>query len=104
VGGAQGIALEKLHALADWPSSDRFDELERAALAYADGLTRTPADVSDELFAKLRARFDDAQLVELTTAIAWENFRARFNRAFLVESDGLAEGAACLIPARAAPH
>jgi len=98
VGGAQGIPLEKLHALADWPASDRFDALERAALAYAEAMTRTPADVSDELFATLRKNFSDAQLVELTTSIAWENFRARFNRAFLVESDGLAEGAACLIP------
>jgi hypothetical protein len=61
-------------------------------------MTRTPADVPDELFAALRARFDDAQLVELSTSIAWENFRSRFNRVFAVESDGLSEGAFCLVP------
>ena len=97
MGRTQGISVEKLQALADWQSSPLFDELERLALAYAEALTRTPAGVTDELFAGLRGRLSDAQLVELTTAIAWENFRARFNRAFLVESDGLSEGAVCQV-------
>jgi alkylhydroperoxidase family enzyme len=99
VGRKQGIPVEKLQALPDWAASPLYDELERLTLGYAEAMTRTPADVPDELFAGLRAQFSDAQLVELTASIAWENYRARFNRAFLVESDGLAEGAVCLIPA-----
>jgi alkylhydroperoxidase family enzyme len=55
---------------------------------------------SDELVLALRGHLDDSQLVELTTAIAWENFRARFNRGFAVEAQGFSEGARCPMPER----
>ena len=60
---------------------------------YATGMTRSPVDVPDELFARLRERFDEAQLVELTDIIALENYRARFNWAFGLEGQGFTEGA-----------
>jgi len=69
-------------------------------LDYAVGLTRTPAAVDDALVARLRAELSDAQLVELTAAIAWENFRARFNRGFDVAAQGFSEGATCPLPER----
>jgi alkylhydroperoxidase family enzyme len=96
----QGISVEKLQALGTREQATALDETEQLVVAYAEAMTRTPADVSDELWARVRARFDDAQIVELTHSIAWENFRARFNRALLVESDNLAEGAFCVIPER----
>ena len=72
---------------------------EKLVLEYAEGISRTPVEVSDELFDRLRARFDDAQIVELTTAAAIENFRARFNWALGIGSqDYTAEGAYCLRP------
>ncbi len=61
-------------------------------------MTQTPVEVSDELFAALRANFDEAQMVELTAAIAWENYRARFNHAFGIEAQGFSEGAYCPMP------
>lgn len=67
-------------------------------LRYAAAMTRTPVQVSDEFFATLRAHFDEKQLVELTSAIAWENYRARFNHAFGIEAEGLSEGAFCPLP------
>jgi hypothetical protein len=69
------------------------------------GLTQTPANVPEELFTSLREHFDPRQMVELTTAIAWENFRARFNRGFGIEAEGFTEGAVCPVhgAARAAP-
>jgi 4-carboxymuconolactone decarboxylase len=67
-------------------------------LDYAVALTRTPANTTDELVAELRESLDERQLVELTTVIAWENFRARFNRGFDVAAQGFSEGAACPIP------
>lgn len=67
-------------------------------LAYADAMTNTPAEIPDNLFTGLRSRFDDAQLVELTTNIAWENYRARFNHAFGLEAEGFSEGAVCALP------
>lgn len=57
-------------------------------LRFADLLTATPADVPDALYAALVARFGEEGVVELASAIAWENYRARFNRAFDVESEG----------------
>lgn len=80
--------------------SDAFTELQKDVLDYVVALTKTPANTTDELVAKLRKSFDAKQFVELTTMIAWENFRARFNRGFDVQSQGFAEGAVCPIPER----
>jgi alkylhydroperoxidase family enzyme len=67
-------------------------------LDLAVAMTRTPVDVSDALVDDLHKHFDEKQLVELTAAIAWENFRARFNRAMGIESAELNEGAFCPLP------
>ena len=69
-------------------------------LQYADAMTRTPVEVPDALFARLRERFSEAQLVELTSAIAWENYRARFDHAFRMEGENFTEGAVCAMPVR----
>ena len=67
----------------------RFTPAERAALALAEAMSQTPAVVPDELFAEVRSHFTDEQLVELAATAALENFRARFNCAFGVESHNL---------------
>ena len=84
--------LLELHRYRD---SDLFDETERLVLDLAVGMTTTPVQVSDELFAALRERFDDAQLVELVNLIALENLRSRFNAAFRIGAAGFSEGQAC---------
>jgi alkylhydroperoxidase family enzyme len=84
-----GISDEKIEALADYANSDLFTELERLALEFADAMTITGKDVSDELFARLRKRFDEDTLVELTATIAWENSSSKFNRALRVPSQQL---------------
>jgi alkylhydroperoxidase family enzyme len=56
-------------------------------LELADAVTATPARVSDDLRARLKKRFSTAELVELSAAIAWENYRARSNRVFGFESE-----------------
>jgi alkylhydroperoxidase family enzyme len=93
VGRDAGITDQQLEALADFETSPRFDRREKALLRYAEGMTRTPAEVSDEVFAEVCAQFSDEQVVELTQAVALENFRARFNCALKIESDGL-----CTLP------
>ena len=72
--------------MGDWRNSDMFTAAERAAFAVAEAATEMPAVVSDEIFAEARAHFDEAQLVALAAAVAMENYRARFNRVFQVES------------------
>ena len=66
-----------------------FSAAERAAFEFAEGMTQTPAEVTDEVFAEASRHFSEEQLVELAATVAMENYRARFNRAFLVESQGL---------------
>ena len=67
-------------------------------LRYADAMTNTPVEVPDALFAELRNRLSPQQMVELTSAIAWENYRARFGHAFGIEAEGFSEGAVCAVP------
>lgn len=80
--------------MLDFPWSDGFDDLERLVLEYADAMTVTGHDVTDELFGRLRERFDDDALVELTATIAWENASSKFNRALRVPSQRLWTGGA----------
>lgn len=77
-----------------------FTDLERLVLAYADKMTLTPVEVSDALFQELRENFSAPQLVELTATIAWENYRARFNHAFGIESENFTQGNFCALPVR----
>jgi alkylhydroperoxidase family enzyme len=86
--------------LAQFERSTHFTEREKRVLRLAVALTRTPAEVSDELFAALRAEFSEPELVELSNAIAWENYRARFNRTFAIESENFSKGKFCPLPER----
>ena len=95
-----GITEDQLLALPRYRDSELFDELEKLVLDYAVGMSSTPVDVSDELFGQLRARFDDAQIVELTNIIALENMRGRFNLALGIGSSGFREGLVCAVPDR----
>jgi AhpD family alkylhydroperoxidase len=94
-----GLTDDELRDLVRYRDSDRLSELDKLVLEYAEGMSRTPVEVSAELFDRLRAHFDEAQLVELTNEIALENYRARFNWAFGIGSDGFSEGAYC-VPAQ----
>ena len=84
-----GVSDAKIDALADYANSDLYNEAERAALEFADAMTITGRDVSDELFERLRRLFDEDALVELTATIAWENASSKFNRALRVPSQQL---------------
>ena len=84
-----GVSDEKIEALAEYGSSPLYSEKERVALRYADCMTITGLEVSDELFAELRSFFDDDEIVELTAIIAWENASSKFNRALRVPSQKL---------------
>ncbi len=79
----------KIRALPEYATSPLYDEAERVALEYADCITITGREVSEEMFARLRRLYDDDALVELTATIAWENASAKFNRALRVPSQRL---------------
>jgi alkylhydroperoxidase family enzyme len=83
-----GLSDEEVAAIRSG-GSDGFSPAETALLQVADALAATPANVSEELYAELRRHFSEEQLIELAASAAQENFRARWNRVFNVESDGL---------------
>lgn len=99
-----GLSDEELLALPAYRTSALFSDLEKLVLDYAVGMSRTPVEVSDALFAELRKHFDDAQLVELTHVIALENMRGRFNLALGIGAAGFSEGMVCAVPAGVEPH
>ena len=92
------MSREKIGALAEYESSSLFSDLEKAVLRYADAMTHTPVEVPDAMFQRLREQFSEAQMVELTATIAWENYRARFDHAFGIGAEGFSEGAYCALP------
>jgi alkylhydroperoxidase family enzyme len=83
-----GATEDKIRAVPDFATSSLFDEVERAALAYAEAMTITGQRVDDALFARVRRHFSEAQVVELTAAVALENFRSKFNVALGIEAQG----------------
>jgi len=87
-------------ALVNFENSPEFTAVEKTALHYAVAMTLTPVEIPDSLFEELRSQFNSRQLVELTSAIAWENYRARFDHAFGCEAEGYSEGAYCPLPSR----
>ena len=92
MGSTQGISEAKLIALTTDDSGvdeQRFSSREKAALDYADAMTLSAKDVSDEIFGALAELFSEDEIVELTTVVAWENASSKFNRALRVESQGL---------------
>jgi alkylhydroperoxidase family enzyme len=93
-----GLTDEQLLALPQYRDSDLFTEAEKLVMDYAVAMSRTPADVPDELFAGLREHFDETQMVELTHIIALENLRGRFNLAFGIGAAGFSEGMVCALP------
>ena len=85
--------FEKLAELAGWRDSKLFSESERVALDYAERITYTDRTVDDAFFAEVKKHFTEAQIVELTFAVALENFRSKFNPTLGVEAQGF-----CMVP------
>ncbi len=100
MGREEGLREEQLRDLASYQTSPEFDALEKLILDLALGMTSTPVAVEDRLVKDLRVHFDEAQLVELTATIAWENWLARFDHSLGIEAQGFSEGAYCPLPER----
>ncbi|MDB4948906.1 MAG: transposase [Gemmatimonadetes bacterium] len=97
-----GTDPAKLRAVQDYAASPLFTPAERAALAYADEVTQVGGRPGDDTFAELRRHFNDAQIVELTAALAAEAFFNRMNAALGVEQQGFCELPAYRSPAMVA--
>ena len=89
--------LDKVAEVLNWQESKLFSPAERAALEYAERITFTDRQVDDALFAELKKHFTEAQIVELTAAIAMENFRSKFNPPLGIAAQGF-----CVVPTASA--
>jgi alkylhydroperoxidase family enzyme len=94
-----GLSDEELLALPRYRQSELFTEREKLALDYTVGVMRTPVEVTDELFARMKENFSDEQLVEITALLTVVNLD-RFNAAFEIGSAGFSEGMVCVTPDR----
>ncbi|RKT53192.1 carboxymuconolactone decarboxylase family protein [Saccharothrix australiensis] len=94
----EGLDVDRLREIHTYRSSDKYTELEKLALAYADAMTETPITVTDEQVAELEERLGRAGVVELTYLIALENHRGRFNSALGITDQGFTSGDACRVP------
>ena len=88
-------SMDKVAELLTWRDSTLFSEAERVALEYAERITYTDQKVDDALFARLKQHYTEPQIVELTAAIAFENFRSKFNPPLGIEAQGF-----CMVPKR----
>jgi AhpD family alkylhydroperoxidase len=91
----RGIGEDQLWALEDWRASNLFSEHERIALEYAEAMTHSDLEVTDELMARLKRQFDDDAILELTALIAFQNLSSKFNAALDVPPQGF-----CRLPER----
>ncbi len=90
VGRKAGLTDEKLLAVAALDNDlSILSRDERLVIELADAMADTPSNVSDDLYARLREKFSEEQLLQLGGQIAFENYRARLNRIFDVGSDEL---------------
>jgi alkylhydroperoxidase family enzyme len=85
--------LDKVAEVLNWRDSKRFSAAERLALDYAERITYTDRQVDDGFFTELKKHFTEAQIVELTAAVALENFRSKFNPPLGIEAQGF-----CVVP------
>ena len=81
----------QIEAIGHWSSTDLFDELERAVLAYTDDLVLQGGRVSDGTFAALQAHLSEVQIIELTYTICTYEMHATMTRALRLEFDDVAE-------------
>jgi alkylhydroperoxidase family enzyme len=95
-----GITEAEMAAIPRYRESDLFSEVDRLVLDLTAAMCRTPADVPDELREQLLRHMTRGQLTELAAMVAWENHRARLNRALGVRAAGFSDGAFCVVPQR----
>jgi len=93
----RGVTDDKLSALADCANSGLYSEEEKAALAYAEAVTYSDRQPTEEHFEALRCHFDDDAIIELTGLIGFQNMSSKFNAALGVEPQGF-----CLISSQSA--
>lgn len=84
----RGGSEAKLEELVSFKESKLFTEKEKIALEYAEAITYSDRKVTDELFERLKAHYNDDEIVELTGLISFQNLSSKFNSALDIAPQG----------------
>jgi uncharacterized peroxidase-related enzyme len=90
----EGVPEDAVAQIPDRVDHPALDDTDRLVIAYAVAVTRDPHRIGDATHAALRARFGEAQIVELTLRIALTTFFNLFSEALGIEEEGAAAHAA----------
>ncbi len=88
---AIGFSEAQIEAIPSWQTSDVFSPLERAVLAYTDGLVRDGGRIADATFEQLKEALSDEEILELTYVICTYEMHATMCRALRLEYDDVPE-------------
>jgi AhpD family alkylhydroperoxidase len=91
-----GLDEAKASEVPRWRASEVFTSLERDVLEYAEAMSQTPPQVTDDLSARLLDQLGSPALVELTASVAFANMTTRCNTAMGIEAQGFSK--ACKLP------
>jgi AhpD family alkylhydroperoxidase len=92
----EGLDVTKASEVPRWRESTGFTPLERDVMEYAEAMSVTPTQVTDELAARLLAQLGASAMVELTAVVAFANLTTRANTAMGIESQGFSKD--CAVP------
>lgn len=93
-----GLTEAELVAVNRFRDSPVFSDLDKEALELAERMTLTPTQIPEDLRQSLVRQLGKAGFTELAATVAWENHRARLNRALGVREAGFSDGAYCVVP------
>ena len=80
---AAGESEQRLYTIAAWREAPFYSERERAALAWAEAVTKLKdGNVPDEVYEEARSQFSEEELIDLTVAVTLINTYNRVNIAF----------------------
>ena len=83
----EGLSSAGVDRVLDYRDHPEFDDTDRLVVEYTIAVTNNPQRIGDALFARLRARFSEAEVVELTLRIALCGFFNRFNDALQIDDE-----------------
>ncbi len=93
LGEAAGITHEQIIDLSsdDYLASGDFTEREKAAVLWAEHVTRNTAQKRGDVYEQVKAQFNDAEIVELTLVCAMFNMINRINDSLAIEIEAQPE-------------
>ena len=83
----EGLSSKGVDTIMDYKNHPEFDEKDKIVVEYAIAAWERPNRIPEALFARLRAQFSEAQIVELTLRITLCGFFNKFNDALQIEEE-----------------